>query len=73
MVNESLIDNMERRKRLPPNLPQAVLTKGIERIIAVIVHMLDRDIFVWFDRDEQPTSASVQRAATIVQIDCVGY
>ncbi len=65
-VSKSLIENMERSKRISPNLPQALVREQLERITTVIVHMIDRDIFAWFNGDEQPTTEAVRRASTVV-------
>jgi hypothetical protein len=65
-VSKNLIENMERSKRISPNLPEALVREQLERITTVIVHMIDRDIFTWFNGDEQPTPEAVRRASTVV-------
>jgi hypothetical protein len=65
-VSKSLIENMERSKRISPNQPEPLLREQLERIAAVIIEMIDRDIFAWFDADEQPTAEAVSRTSMVV-------
>jgi len=65
-VSKSLIENMERHKRLSPNLTEALVREQLERITTVITHLIDRDIFIWFNGDGDPTVEDVRRASTVV-------
>lgn len=65
-VSKSLIENMERSKRLSPNLPEALVREQLERIITIVTRLLDRDIFIWFNSDRDPTADDVRRASTVV-------
>ncbi|KAB2904850.1 MAG: XamI family restriction endonuclease [Anaerolineae bacterium] len=65
-VSKSLIANMERHKRISPNLPETVVREQLERITSVISHLIDQDIFIWFNRDTDPTLEEVRRASTVV-------
>jgi len=65
-VSKSLIENMERNKRISPNLPETVVHEQLERITSIISHLIDRDIFIWFNRDTDPTLEEVRRASTVV-------
>ncbi|MEZ4666598.1 MAG: XamI family restriction endonuclease [Anaerolineae bacterium] len=65
-VSKSLIENMERHKRISPNLSETVVREQLERITSVIRHLIDRDIFIWFDEDTDPTFEAVKRASTVV-------
>jgi type II restriction enzyme len=65
-VSKNLIENMERNKRISPNLPETRVHEQLEWIISVINQMIDRDIFVWFNSDTDPTPTEVSRASTVV-------
>ena len=65
-VSKSLIENMEQRKRVSPNLAEAAAREQLERITTVISRLIDRDIFIWFDGSSDPTVDEVKRASTVV-------
>lgn len=65
-VSKSLIENMERHKRVSPNLPEALLRDQLERVATIVTRLIDRDIFAWFDQDRTPTTNEIERASTIV-------
>jgi hypothetical protein len=65
-VSKSLIDNMERNKRLSPNMTEARLREQIRRITDIISQLIDRDIFTWLNEDGEPTSEDVRQASTVV-------
>jgi len=65
-VSKSLIENMERNKRISPNLSETVVREQLERITSVISHLIDQDIFIWFNGDTDPTVEDVKRASTVV-------
>jgi hypothetical protein len=65
-VSKSLIENMERNKRISPNLPQTMVREQLERITTVITHLIDRDIFIWFNGSSDATPDDVRRASTVV-------
>lgn len=65
-VSRSLIDNMERNKRISPNLPETIVREQLQRMTSIISHLIDRDIFIWFNGDTVPTPEEVRRASTIV-------
>jgi len=54
-VSKSLIENMERNRRISPRLSEVLVRQQLERITAVITHLLDRDILFWFNGDSEPT------------------
>lgn len=65
-VSKSLIENMERHKRISPNLSETVVREQLERITSVISQLIDPDIFIWFNRDTDPTLDEIKRASTVV-------
>ncbi|NUQ06028.1 MAG: XamI family restriction endonuclease [Anaerolineae bacterium] len=65
-VSKSLIENMERHKRVSPNLSETAVREQLERITSIITHLIDRDIFIWFNGDSDPTADDVRRASTVV-------
>jgi len=65
-VLKSLVDAMENKKRIPPRLAPAKLSRQLNSISDVIEKMADPDIFVWLGRSQPPTETEAYRAATIV-------
>lgn len=65
-VSKSLIENMERNKRVSPNLPETAVREQLERIISIISRLIDRDIFTWFNGNNNPTPEEIRRASTVV-------
>ncbi|WP_448228626.1 XamI family restriction endonuclease [Pseudoxanthomonas mexicana] len=65
-VSDSLVDNLEKKQRLPPRMPAADVDRDLTKIGDIIERMADPDIFVWLARGDEPTEAETHRAATIV-------
>jgi len=65
-VPRALVDTMEKDDRLPPQMDKIALEKSVEKIIAMIVRLVDADIFTWLAESRDPTQQEVYRAATIV-------
>lgn len=65
-VSKSLVENLEKERRVPPRMAATAVDRDLERIGAIIERMADPDIFVWLARGGEPTEAEVHRAATIV-------
>ena len=65
-VSKSLIENMERNKRISPNLPETLVREQLERITTIITRLIDSDIFIWFNGDTEPSIEEVRRASTVV-------
>ena len=65
-VSSNLVKNMEKQNRLPPRMSQAELNRDLEKIGKLIAKMADPDIFVWLERDAEPSEQELYRAATIV-------
>lgn len=65
-VSKSLIENMERSKRISPNLPETLVREQLERITTIITRLIDSDIFIWFNSDTEPSIEEVRRASTVV-------
>lgn len=65
-VSSSLVDRMEKEKKLPTRLTGSALDAELHKIGAIIEKMADPDIFVWLGRQTPATDVEVHRAATIV-------
>ena len=65
-VPANLVRNMEKRKRLPPRMSQQDVDAALDKLIAVIQKMVDKDIFIWLERGDTPSEQERYRAATIV-------
>lgn len=65
-VSDSLVENLEKKQRLPPRMLAADVDRDLARIGDIIERMADPDIFVWLRRGGEPTEAETHRAATIV-------
>jgi len=65
-VSKSLVENMEKNKRVSPRIAETKLREQLERMIVTISRLIDRDIFTWFDDNAEPTPEEVKRAATVV-------
>jgi hypothetical protein len=66
-VSSNLVKQMEREKKLPARMSEALIDAGLARITDVISTMLDPDIFVWLSRERKAaTKVEVRRAATVV-------
>jgi len=57
---------MEKDDCLPPQMSKAVQEKAVQQMIAMIVRLVDVDIFTWLSENRDPTRQEVYRAATIV-------
>lgn len=64
-VSKGLISSLEDG-RLPSRMPAADLEKNLKCVAAIIVRMLDVDIFPWLRGKSRPTEEERYRAATIV-------
>ncbi len=64
-VSKGLICSLEDG-RLPSRMPAADLEKNLKCVAAIIVQMLDVDIFPWLRGKLRPTEEERYRAATIV-------
>jgi hypothetical protein len=65
-VSDSLVDNLEKKQRLPPRMAEADVDRDLNKIGDIIERMADPDIFVWLARGTEPTETETHRAATIV-------
>lgn len=66
-VSTNLVKCMELEKKLPPRMAENSIDAELVKIAIIIGKMADPDIFVWLSRKDQPPSeAEIQRAATIV-------
>jgi len=65
-VPRALVNRMEKDACLPPQMKRPALKKAVEKMIAMIVRLIDVDIFPWLPENRVPTQQEVYRAATIV-------
>ena len=65
-VSKTLVNSMEKRRRLPPRMPRWQVDDQLRKIGETIEKMADPDIFVWFGREKVPSELERYRAATIV-------
>ena len=65
-VSENLVKVMEKDNRLPPQMPRREIDKDLEKIGKIIEKMADPDVFVWLEREDEPSDQELYRAATIV-------
>jgi hypothetical protein len=66
LVSKSLIESMEKKRRIPRHMPQDRLRQELERISTTIARLIDHDIFPWLDSDLEPAIQDIQRAAVVV-------
>jgi hypothetical protein len=65
-VPRTLVDTMEKDDCLPPQMKEAAQKEAVQQIIAMIMRLVDVDIFTWLSENRNPTQQEVYRAATIV-------
>lgn len=65
-VPKSLVNSMEKYGRLPPRMKKTTLETNLQRIVSMIIRLVDIDIFPWLDEKRDPTKQELFRAATIV-------
>lgn len=65
-VQDSLVDNMEKKERLPPRMRREQLEDSLEKLCRVIMNLVDVDIFPWIADRREPSETEVHRAATVV-------
>lgn len=65
-VTKSLVNRIEKEKKLPVKLRGDALDKELTKIGNLIEKMADPDIFVWKGRADPATETEIHRAATIV-------
>jgi hypothetical protein len=64
-VSKNLVDKLEEG-RIPPRMAAPLLDGDLQKIGDTIEKMADPDIFVWLERENEPTDPELYRAATIV-------
>ena len=65
-VSENLVKVMEKDHKMPSRMPRRELDNDLAKIGEIIQNMADPDIFVWLERDDDPSKQELYRAATIV-------
>jgi hypothetical protein len=64
-ANKSLIGRMESGK-LAPRMKEELLLGHLGSVCRVLAQLIDKDIFPWLDRGDDPTDHERDRASTIV-------
>jgi hypothetical protein len=64
-VSSNLVDVLEQGK-LPRRMPPEAVEQGLSRICAVIMRLVDQDLFPWLAAQHSPTETEQQRSATVV-------
>jgi len=65
-VPKSLVNSMEKNGRLPPQMKKTALETNLQKIVCMIIRLVDIDIFPWLKEKCDPTKQELFRAATIV-------
>lgn len=65
-VSKSLVENMERNKRISPNLSLESTYEQIDRILSVLTQLIDREIFTWLGREMPPSQDEIGRASILI-------
>jgi type II restriction enzyme len=65
-VSKTLVGAMEKKHRLPPRMSVTRRREDLQRIAALIMTMVDPDIFIWLGRKAAPSEQEVDRASTVV-------
>ena len=65
-VSGNLVKVMEKDNKLPPRMSRREIDKDLEKIGKIIEKMADPDVFVWLEREDDPSEQELYRAATIV-------
>jgi XamI restriction endonuclease len=65
-VSRTLINRMDKDRKLPVRNSSAEFGRELERIGYIIEKLADRDMCPWLDRGDNPTPTELERAATIV-------
>ena len=65
-VSRNLVKVMEKDNRLPARMARHELNRDLKKIGDIIERMADPDIFVWWERGDDPSDQELYRAATIV-------
>lgn len=65
-VPKSLVNTMEKDRRVPPRMRESVLDHSLQSIVEMVSRLADVDIFPWLPDQREPTRQEVHRAATIV-------
>ena len=65
-VPGSMVKRMEKDGALPTRQTADELEANLDAIAGVISRLLDRDLFAWLERSDEPTAAELDRAASVV-------
>lgn len=63
---KSLVDSIDKNKRIPARMASDVLESGLEKISSTLRNMLDADIFTWIGTGKVPTQDEENRASIII-------
>jgi hypothetical protein len=65
-VSKSLVENMEKNRRIPRQMPKDRLRQELERMSITIARLIDQDVFTWLESGIDPDTEDIRRAATVV-------
>ena len=65
-VPGAMVKRMEKDNALPTRQSADELNENLNAIADVISRLLDRDLFVWLQRNGDPTAVELERAASVV-------
>jgi hypothetical protein len=65
-VSKALVSRMELKQQLPSRMNAATLESNLQKMVVMIIRLIDVDIFPWLNRGRTPTKQEIYRAATIV-------
>lgn len=63
-VSKAFVEKMEEGKL--PRMRRDEMVGCLDKIISVVNHLLDRQLFEWLDSDRQPTRIERRRAASVI-------
>ncbi len=65
-VPKSVVDRMEILGKLPVRLSGDRLDEELNKMIDIVIRLIDRDVFPWIGTNQVPRDSEIYRAATIV-------
>jgi type II restriction enzyme len=65
-VSSYFVKSLELKKRLPSRMNPEEIDQELQRLVSIIVRMVDPDIFTWLGRETRPDADELHRAATII-------
>lgn len=65
-TNKNLIDALEKKNIIPPRMQKNDLENQLNRILDIIIKLLDVDIFPWLEKRDKPSIYTKRRSASII-------